>query len=141
MPGKTLPDDRVKALVESGKTDTEIRNILESEDGIKVTRQAISAWRARRNVGSPPAEQLASIPWKLRPEHLMSEPARAIRYRARLDAGLHVPPEDLARVQRVEQRLAEVGGVLTYDRNTPSGWAIVPRRQGVDKGIIREPEI
>lgn len=138
MAGKTLPDDRVKALVDAGKTDTQIRNILAEEDGIHVTRQAISAWRARRNVGAPPRAQVESVPWKLRPEHMMSEPARAIRIRGRLDAGLPVADKDRARLERVEARLAEVGGVLTYDAATPQGWAIVPRRPGVDQGIIRE---
>lgn len=81
---------------------------------------------------------LYSVPWRLRPEHVRSEAAKAIRFRARLDAGLDVAEEDIARLRRVEQRLANVGGVLAYDPESARGWLIVPRRPGVDNGIVRE---
>jgi hypothetical protein len=37
-------------------------------------------------------------------------------------------------------RLEQEGTVVLYDRSTTSGWLYVPRRIGVDRDLIREPE-
>lgn len=140
MPGKKLPDALIDRLTREGKTDREILEYLEKHENIVTTRQALSIRRRRRGDGMRPAVT-SSIPWKLRQEHTATEPARAIRWHARREAGLPLSPTEERRLDRVVDHLAEVGGVLHYDPNLPDGWVIVPRREGVDTGIVRDPKV
>lgn len=140
MPGKVLPDSLIEQLVRAGRTDADIRRYLEEHEHITVTRQAISVWRKRRGDESRRPAMVKAVPWKLRPEHMMSEPARAIRWQARLDAGLTITPQEKRRLDKVKAELDAVGGVLVYDADHPAGWGVVPRRDGVDTGLIRQPE-
>ena len=68
------------------------------------------------------------------------EPARVIRQKARMDRGEEIPEEERHRVERAIAHLDSVGGVFHYDPNTFEGWFVVPRRPGVDTGIVRVPE-
>lgn len=138
MPGKLLPDAKLEELTRSGKTDPEILVWLAENENITVTRQAISAWRKRRGMNMRPASP-QRMPWTLKPEHARQEPARAIRWYARREAQLPLAPRDAERLDRVIEHLNAVHGVFFYNPDTPQGWFIVERRDGVDKGIIREP--
>lgn len=140
MPGKVLPDSLIDQLVRAGKSDADIRRYLQEHENITVTRQAISVWRKRRGDESRRPAMVKAIPWRLRPEHMMSEPARAIRWQARLDAGLPISEAEERRLAKVKAELDAVGGVLVYDADHPAGWGVVPRREGVDLGLIREPD-
>jgi hypothetical protein len=138
MPSKIIPDKTVEQLVRSGETDGRIVTWLAEHENITVTRQAIVAWRKRQGASMRPMVDRA-VPWKLRPEHVSTEPARAIRWYRRRDEALPLSANELERLERVERHLASVGGVLHYDATTPAGWVIAPRREGIDRGIIREP--
>lgn len=132
----------------SGLKDTQIVERLDREHHIRVTRQAISAWRKRRGMNMQPQPPRA-MPWDLRPEHRTLEPARAIRLYARRERGEKLPPEEQERLDRALANLDAVKdepgfggrrGVFHYERDTDEGWFIVPRRPGVDHGIVREPK-
>jgi len=139
MPGKILPDGLIARLMREGKTDGDIVRYLAEHEHITVTRQAISAWRKRRGDDMRPRPPKA-MPWKLRPEHRQTEPARIIRNHARLERGDTIPEGDMDRYRRAIARLEETGTVFHYDPDTEQGWFLVPRRKGVDKGIVREPD-
>lgn len=142
MGKKLLPDKQIEMLVRSGKGDTEIVRYLQEHDNISVTRQAIQAWRKRNAQESKHGREIVySMPWRIRPEHSSLEAARAIRWQARVDAGLPVSPEDLDRLARVKRHLGAVDGVFHYEPDTPQGWFIVSRRPGVDTGIVRNPDV
>lgn len=139
MPGKILPDDLVSRLMCEGKTDGEIVAYLREHENISVTRQAISAWRRRRGERK---RQMAprAIPWNLRPEHIMSEPARVVRWHARVERGDRLSHDERARYEKALNFLRERDLVFHYDPDTPEGWCLVPRRPGIDTGVVRVPD-
>lgn len=140
MPGKILPDKQLEQWMREGKTDTQIVQLLQQHPHfITVTRQAISAWRKRRGLQMRP-QAPSAMPWRLRPEHRQMEPARVIRLRARLDRGETIPAEEQARLDKAVEYLDSVGGVFHYDPDTLEGWFVVPRRPGVDTGLVRVPD-
>lgn len=137
MPGKLLPDHKLQRWLAEGKSYGEIVRLLEEEDNIVVTRQAISAWKRRRGEEMNPQPESA-MPWRLRPEHRQMEPARVIRLWARRQRGDDLRPEDEARLTKAVAHLEAVGGVFHYNPDTAQGWWITPRRPGIDTGIVRE---
>lgn len=140
MPGKILPDKVLEALMREGKTDGQIVKYLAEHHAITVTRQAISAWRRRRGDDMRPLPPKA-MPWRLREEHRQTEPAKVIRWHARLERGEKLGPEDQARHDKALAVLAERNAVFHYDASTPQGWFLVERRPGVDTGIVRDPSV
>lgn len=140
MAAKLLPDYLLERWMDmEGKTDREILSLLAGE-GIYVTRQALSAWRTRRGAERRRPARPRVIPWHLRPEHRMTEPARAIRAYAQRERGEHLSSEVEERLERVLGHLRRVDGVFHYDPDTEEGWFVVKRREGVDLGIVREPD-
>jgi hypothetical protein len=138
MGSKILPDSLLVRLIREGKNDTQIRDYLREHESITVTRQAISAWRSRRGNPMRPMVEKA-VPWVLRPEHVNSEPARAIRWYRRRELGLPIDDNETTRLNRVVAHLDHVAGVLHYEPSQPQGWVIAPRRPGIDLGIVRVP--
>lgn len=139
MPGKIIPDKLVERLAREGKTDGQIVTYLRDHENIVVTRQAISAWRRRRGDQKRTMSPRA-MPWKLRSEHLQTEPARVIRWHARVERGDPLSPADRVRYERAVEHLKENNLVFHYDPSAPQGWFLVPRRKGIDLGLVREPE-
>ena len=140
MAGKVLPDSLLLRLMREGKTDGQIVRYLAEHEDITVTRQAISAWRKRRGDDMRPQAPKA-LPWTLRPEHRQLEPARVIRWHARVERGEELDPADRVRYDRAMKRLQDDRVVIHYDPDTPQGWFVLPRREGIDLGIIREPDV
>lgn len=140
MPGKILPDSQLESWMRAGKTDAEIVRLLQKQENISVTRQAISAWRKRKGDDMRPQSPRA-MPWRLRPEHRQLEPARVIRLYARRARGIELTPEDQARLDKAVAYLEEHNAVYHYEPTHPQGpWFAVPRREGVDTGITRNPD-
>lgn len=139
MPAKKLPDALIDQLVRDGKSDREILDYLEEHENIVATRQALSIRRKRRGDGMRPRVPPA-VPWKLREEHAKTAPANAIRWYARREAGLPLSPEESIKLERMVAHLDLKGGVLHYEPELPGGWRIVPRRDGIDTGIVRNPD-
>ena len=81
-----------------------------------------------------------AVPWTLRPEHVNTEPARAIRWYRRRELGLPLSDIETTRLDRVVAHLDHAGGVLHYEPTAPQGWVIAPRRPGIDLGIVRVPQ-
>lgn len=138
MPAKILSDSLLGRLMREGKTDAQVVRYLAEHENITVTRQAISAWRKRRGQDMRPLSPRA-MPWTLREEHRQLEPAKVIRWHARVERGDPIPDADRVRYERAIAVLKERDAVFDYDPNSDHGWRLTPRRPGVDTGIIREP--
>lgn len=148
MPGKVLPDKELEQWMRQGLKDAEIVEKLRSDKAIIVTRQAISAWRKRRGMNMR-AQSPRTLPWKVSEEHRQMEPARAIRLYARRERGEVLQASEEIRLNRVLDALGK-DKVFHYlpepmrlanGQTLAAGWIMVPRRAGVDKGIVREPEL
>lgn len=122
-----------------GRTDGQIVKHLQTHENIYVTRQAISAWRKRRGADMRPLSPKA-VPWNLREEHRQTEPAKVIRWHARVERGEELSPADQVRYDRALEHLRAHDLVFHYEPDTEQGWFLVPRRPGVDTGIVRVPE-
>lgn len=136
MPTKTIPDKLTGELVEQGLTDREIVAHLRRSRGIRVTRQGVAAWRKRR--GYPVRKILRTTPWELPEQQYSAEPARAIRWFARREAGLPLSSEERRRLEKAEATLAEHDAVFHWDDE--EGWMMVRRRPGIDTGLHRVPD-
>lgn len=137
----------MKQLVRAGLSDGEVAAYLGEKENIYVTRQAIHAWR-KRNLDEAPRRhgRRVMLPWRVREEHRTLEPARAIRAFARRASGEDLPEAEASRLERVLGFLAEHGdvngpAVFDYDPGSERGWVVVSRRPGVDRGIVREPDV
>lgn len=139
MPAPVLPEQTLHRLHREGKSDSQILAYLAEHENVHVTKQAISNWRKRRGIEKATFAK-SSFPWTLRPEHRSLEPAKVIRWHARVQRGEPLTPSDRARYERALAHMRAGDLVIHYDPSTERGWMLVPRRKGVDKGIVREPD-
>lgn len=84
----------------------------------------------------------SAVPWHpIRPEHRDRYLVRMLRAARRREAGLPVSPVIDRQLDKFLVRLTELDAVVHYDPDTEQGFFRVPRRKGVDKGLVREPGI
>ena len=137
---KKLPDELVAELVEAGWTGPQIVGYLEKTRGIKVTRQAITVWKKRNGYEIRPTLH-GWQKWDVRPEHMNTEPYRILKLWERKRQGMPLSERDRDRLDSGLRFLAGYDGVFLYDPDREGGpWFVVPRRAGVDNGVIREPD-
>lgn len=98
-------------------------------------------FRRRRGLARRIVRDDELIPWFVKREHRWDYPILMLRKEARRRAGLEMSAEDLHAVEAWKAGMERDGTVLHYDADTEQGWFYVPRRQGVDLDIIREPEM
>jgi len=101
-----------------------------------------SAWanfRKRRGLDGRIVVDTQLIPWHVKPEHMADYYVRMLRAEARHRAGREVNEADAERLERFRARLLEDDLVVHYDPDLEEGFVLVPRRQGIDLDLIREP--
>lgn len=141
MPARKIQDEQEAIrLLESDMTYAEIINFYREKYGIDTTLGLWSRFRARRGIPRRITRDPKLIPWEVKLEHRHLYPIIQLRAEARRRAGNELSPEDNARLDRWLDRMKEDGTVLHYEPDTDDGWFYVPRREGVDLDIIREPE-
>lgn len=145
MPAKILPDSEVDQLIRQGMTDREVAQYLEKHHNIKVTGNAITAWRHRRGEELRRGRHSDLLPWTVTAEHSGKYIPKMLRFEARRRNGETLAPRDLRRLEIFKEKLRAAnegrGGVVHYDPLTEEGWWIVERRPGVDDGMIRDPKV
>jgi len=140
MPAAKLDEKLTEQLLREGKSQNDVVRAHE-ERGIAIHQSTISAAirDGRVKVKSKYAPTRKAIPWKLLPEHRHHSAARMLRIQSRYEEGLPLSPS----LER--QRSNWIGGLLIenavihYDERT--GFWRVARREGIDKGWVREPWI
>ena len=80
------------------------------------------------------------IPWAVSPEHAEQEQHQMLRLASRVAGGEPVSGEDQRRLTQWLEDLHAAKAVVHYDPAAKEGWFYVPRRPGIDSGLIREPE-
>lgn len=95
-----------------------------------------------RRRGLPPRSLRENplIPWRVRREHQRKWTHTQLRNENRRRNGLHVNSSALTDLERWKIALDKAGAVVDYRRDTEEGYFLVPRRDGIDKDLIREPE-
>jgi hypothetical protein len=107
---------------------------------IETTISMWAALRRRHGIDNRIVRDEALIPWAVNSEHRHSHAVSMLRAEARRRAGKELTPlmEDM--LDTWLRGLREDGTVVHYDPDTDEGWWYVPRREGVDLDLIREPE-
>ncbi|MGV1037268.1 MAG: hypothetical protein ACOYD0_09620 [Candidatus Nanopelagicales bacterium] len=105
-----------------------------------VTRSAVSVALVRADQADQRNRYAAEIPWSpIRPKHQKDHLLTMLRTWARVNAGdATLPDRARDRYERFAARLEHDDVVVDY--NEESGFSLVPRRPGVDAGLIRVPQ-
>jgi hypothetical protein len=82
------------------------------------------------------------LPWRMHPEHINLSIPRALRLAIRIQDGetADMPAYLKHQGEGFIRTLDEMDAVVHYDPEVAPFWFRVPRRHGVDEGLIREPE-
>lgn len=79
------------------------------------------------------------LPWRVRYRHRSGLYFVMVRIAACLSAGHDVDARDTSRLRAFARQLRADGLVIHYEPRTLQGWWLVPRREGIDLDLIREP--
>lgn len=127
-------------MLRAGKTQREVA------DHFGVTQAAISTAIRRGRIkgityNRVPVEG-SGIPWSpILPEHRNRHLVRMLRAAARRRAGKKNLDAIEAQFEIFLRKMEELDAVVHYDPGTPEGFFRVPRRPGIDKGLVREPHL
>ena len=81
------------------------------------------------------------LPWNnIKQEHLRLNVPRQLRAAMHLTAGDEQPANVEEQARRFMEELDRMGAVIHYDPEVAPYWFRVPRRAGVDLGLVREPD-
>lgn len=80
------------------------------------------------------------IPWAMKREHMYHADLANLRSEARLREGYPLSEAQQIRLDNWKAALANEGAVVHYDPDTEEGFWWVPRREGIDHDLIRQPE-
>jgi len=130
---------QLRQLSREGLSASQIVDRLESLTGHRYSVTAVI--RRQRGAGIPrtTVQHARAIPWRLRPEHMWTHWARMLRAASREGAGRPLTKTDARALTAFRKMLDDHDAVVYYDRDTTRGWWLLPRRAGVDLGLIREP--
>ena len=83
------------------------------------------------------------LPWNMKAEHINLSVPRGLRLAIRVQRGEteDMPPYLRAQGEGFLRTLEEMDAVVHYDSDVYPHWFRVPRRHGIDQGLIREPGI
>lgn len=123
-------------MLRGGATQQEVA------DTFGVTQAAVSANIKRGNikVEYPNQAEGRAVPWHpIRPEHRDRYLVRMLRAAHRREQGLKSAAVLEAMLDKFLEAAKEQDFVITYDPDTEEGFFRVPRRVGVDTGLVRDP--
>lgn len=136
---KIQDEGEVKRWIEEGKTYAWMVEEYERKYHLQVGQSMFGNFRARRGLERRTVRDDDLIPWEVKREHRYAWPINMLRMEARRRAGHELTGEQAKQVDGWLRGLERDGCVLHYDPDTEQGWWYVPRREGVDKDLIREP--
>lgn len=111
-----------------------------AERGIHLRPSTISM--AKRRYGLDVREPHADlIPWLVHEDHRGLYAAKMLRLEGRRRRGDQLDADQLRYLENWKQKMADDGTVVHYEYDTDEGWFYVPRRDGVDQDLIRDPRL
>lgn len=126
---------------EAGQMLRDGRTRKEVADRFGVTPAAIATAILRGNIEADPVRaQTRAVPWSpIAPQHREKYLVRMLRAAHRRDAGLTNAPVMEAQLNTFMASMERDGWVVDYDPDSEDGFVRVPRREGIDLGLVREP--
>lgn len=80
------------------------------------------------------------VPWRVEEQHRWAYPLQMLRAEGRLRRGQALRPSEAQRLASFKRKLKEMDVVVHYDPSTEEGFFLVPRRDGVDVDMVRQPD-
>lgn len=133
-------EDEVVRWYNDGRTFRWMTEEHERKYGRKPSVAAFQSVIRRRGLPPRSLRENPLIPWRVRREHQRKWTHTQLRNENRRRNGLHVNSSALTDLERWKIALDKAGAVVDYRRDTEEGYFLVPRRDGLDKDLIREPE-
>lgn len=140
MPAKKIQDEtEVMRWFREGRTYKWMIEQYQKKYNIETTIATWSNFRRRHGLDRRMAWDGNLIPWKVEAQHRYAYPILMLRKEARRRAGFDLSPKEVDEVEGFIRSLERDGAVIHYDPETKEGWFRVPRREGTDMDLIREP--
>lgn len=133
-------EDEVIRWYREGKS---FRAMAEEHERIYGRKPSIAAFQSvirRRNLPPRSLHKNPLIPWAVRRPHQKKWTHTQLRNENRRRNGLPVNAVALTELERWKVGLEKAGAVVDYRRDTEEGYFLVPRRDGVDTDLIRQPD-
>lgn len=137
---KIVNEQEVIKWFDEGRTYAWMQEQYQEKYGIETRLSMWGNFRRRHGLARRIARNDDLIPWEVKPEHRWDYPIMTLRKEARQREGLELSEEDQRALVAWKAGMERDGSVLHYDPDTEQGWFYVPRREGVDLDLIREPE-
>lgn len=139
MPQPKLHPIQTAKWLEDGKSPTDIVALHKLHWGIDVKPNAVSNFRRRHTDVKPQHDTKRRLPWPgIKREHLGHKYRQYLLNYYKRELGEDVKKEPAEGLANFEKLLHESGMVVDY--NYDDGFFLVPRRDGVDLGLVREPD-
>ncbi|GGN40103.1 cytochrome c1 [Actinoplanes campanulatus] len=143
MPASKIQNvDEARRWILEGQTYAWIIEQYRNKYNIETTEGMWTNFRRRQGLPGRRVRNADLVPWRVKVEHSAHYYLQMLRFRARELAGTSLNEREEHRVRTFERSLTADGQdlVVHYDRETKAGFFLVPRRPGVDKSWIREPD-
>lgn len=137
---KIQDEQEVLRWFDEGRTYAWMIEKYREKYGIETTVSMWGNFRRRHGLDRRMTWDDELIPWVVKVEHRYDYPILMLRKEARRRAGFPTTSEQDAEIDAWLAGMLEAGTVLHYDAETDQGWFYVPRRDGIDKDIIRRPD-
>lgn len=142
MPAPSKVQDMAEAVrwLEEGRPYQWMVDEYRRKYHVQTSVEMWSGLRRRRGIPTRIVRDEALVPWAVRPEHRHAHAVSMLRAEARRRAGKQLTPGTAEMLETWLAGLERDALVVHYAPETPEGWWYVPRREGVDRDLIREPE-
>lgn len=142
MAAHSKVQDMQEALqwLEEGRTYQWIVDEYMRKYNIETTISMWAAIRRRHGIDTRIVRDDKLVPWYVKPEHRHANAVAMLRAEGRRRAGKPLPQLLEDTLNAWLRGLEADGAVVHYDPDTDKGWWYVPRREGIDLDLIREPE-
>lgn len=141
MPASIIVNEQeVRRWFEQGRPYSYMIEQYQTKYGRDTTIAYWSKWRQRHGIERRNVRDDKLIPWKVEEQHRYDWDILNLRKEARRRAGKPLPEGEDDVVDGWIRGLEADGAVIHYEPETEQGWFRVPRREGVDFDLIREPE-
>ena len=137
---KIVDEGEVKRWIEEGRTYAWMTEEYERKYNIETSLSMWSNFRRRHGLDRRIARDDDLIPWAVKREHRWRYPVAMLRHEARLRAGMESAEDIPEKVAAWKESLAAENVVVHYDPATDEGFFYVPRREGIDRDLIRVPD-
>lgn len=140
--GKRLVQDEQEAvrMMEDGSGPTDMVRFYKSKYDLETSVSMWNNFRRRHGIDGQLVWDPEVIPWKVEDEHSHKYEAIRLRQYARRKAGKSFYEKVPGELDAFVRGLEKDDAVVHYDPDTDDGFHIVPRRPGIDTGIVRVPE-